>query len=227
MGLFRRISTLFKANVNHALSKAEDPAKILDQVIIDMNQQLAESRQKVQAALADEKRLHKEYTSAEEDAQGWEEKAKIALEKDNEDLAREALERRNESQQLADEFKGQWEKQQQAVDELKEHLGTLQRKIEEASRKKNLLVARQKRAEAQKQIHETMAGMKDNNAFSAFERMEERIDEIEANADAAEEMAEDFTDKSLEEEFVELAKESNIDDDLASLKAEVEKQKEK
>lgn len=227
MGLFRRISTLFKANVNHALSKAEDPAKILDQVIIDMNQQLAESRQKVQAALADEKRLHKEYTSAEEDAQGWEEKAKIALEKDNEDLAREALERRNESQQLADEFKGQWEKQQQAVDELKEHLGTLQRKIEEASRKKNLLVARQKRAEAQKQIHETMAGMKDDSAFSAFERMEERIDEIEAKADAAEEMAEDFTDKSLEEEFVELAKESNIDDDLASLRAEVEKEKKK
>ena len=227
MSLFKRISTLFKANVNHALVKAENPAKILDQVILDMNQQLGESRQKVQASLADEKRLHKEYTSAEEDAQGWEEKAKIALEKDNEDLAREALERRNASQQLADEFKGQWEKQQQAVNELKEHLSTLQRKIDEASRKKNLLVARQKRAEAQKQIHETMAGMKDNSAFSAFERMEERIDEIESKADAAEEMSEDFTDKSLEEEFVELAKEGNIDDDLASLKAEVAKKDKK
>lgn len=221
MSVFKRISTLFKANVNHALSKAEDPEKILNQVIIDMNEQLVDSKQKVAASIADEKRLNRQYSDAAEEAKGWEEKATIALQKDREDLAREALTRRNESQQLADEFKVQWEKQKQAIGKLKDHLRTLQRKIEEAGRKKNLMIARQRRAKAQKQIHETMAGMKDNSAFSAFERMEQKIDDMEARADAAEEMAADFGDDKLEDEFAELTKTSSVNDDLAALKAKL------
>ena len=150
-----------------------------------------------------------------------EEKATIAVERDRDDLAREALTRRNESQQLADEYKVHWEKQKQAVDQLKEHLRTLQRKIEEAGRKKNLLIARQKRAKAQKQIHEMMAGMKDNSAFNAFERMEQKIDEVEARADAAEEMAADFGDDTLEDEFAQLGTKASVDDDLAALKSKL------
>jgi phage shock protein A len=223
MSLFKRISTIFKANVNHAITQAEDPEKILDQVIIEMNQQLRVSRQKVAAAIADEKRLHRDYTRVADEAKGWEEKATIALEQDREDLARQALERRNESQQLADEYQVQWEKQKQAVDGLKDHLGTLQRKIEEASRKKNLLLARQKRAKAQKQIHETMSGMRENSAFGAFERMEDKINDMEARADAAEELSEDFSDTKLEDEFAELAKKDSVDDDLAALRAKLGK----
>ncbi|MCZ6676621.1 MAG: PspA/IM30 family protein [Candidatus Poribacteria bacterium] len=218
MGVFSRISTIFKSNVNAALTKAEDPEKILNQVIIEMNEQLAEAKQRVASAIADEKRLQRQYQETVEQAKQWEGKATSAVQKERDDLAREALARRNEHQRLADEYKIQWEKQRQAVDQLKEHLRGLERKIEEASRKKNLLITRQKRAKAQKQIHETMAGMKDSSAFEAFDRMEQKVGDIEAAADAAAEMA-DFEADTLEDEFAKLETKENVDDDLAALKA--------
>ena len=220
MSVFSRMSTIFKANVNEALTKAEDPEKVLNQVIIEMNEQLVDTKQKVAAAIADEKRLQRQYQETAEQAKGWEEKATIAVEKERDDLAREALARRNEAQQLTDEYKIQWDKQRQAVDQLKEHLRSLELKIGEAGRKKNLLIARQKRAKAQKQIHETMAGMKDSGAFDTFDRMEQKVGDMEARADAAAEMA-DFERDPLEDEFAALEKNDNVDDDLAALKAKV------
>ena len=220
MSVFSRMSTIFKANVNEALTKAEDPEKVLNQVIIEMNEQLVDTKQKVAAAIADEKRLQRQYQETAEQAKGWEEKATIAVEKERDDLAREALARRNEAQQLADEYKIQWDKQRQAVDQLKEHLRALELKIGEAGRKKNLLIARQKRATAQKQIHETMAGMKDSGAFDTFDRMEQKVGDMEARADAAAEMA-DFESDPLEDEFAALETKGNVEDDLAALKAKL------
>jgi phage shock protein A len=220
MSVFSRMSTIFKANVNDALTKAEDPEKVLNQITIEMNEQLVDTKQKVAAAIADEKRLQRQYQETAEQAKGWEEKATIAVEKERDDLAREALARRNEAQQLADEYKIQWDKQRQAVDQLKEHLRALELKIGEAGRKKQLLIARQKRANAQKQIHETMAGMKDSGAFDTFDRMEQKVGDMEARADAAAEMA-DFERDPLEDEFASLEKNDNVDDDLAALKAKL------
>ena len=220
MSVFSRMSTIFKANVNDALTKAEDPEKVLNQITIEMNEQLVDTKQKVAAAIADEKRLQRQYQETAEQAKGWEEKATIAVEKERDDLAREALARRNEAQQLVDEYKIQWDKQRQAVDQLKEHLRTLELKIGEAGRKKQLLIARQKRANAQKQIHETMAGMKDSGAFDTFDRMEQKVGDMEARADAAAEMA-DFERDPLEDEFAALEKNDNVDDDLAALKAKL------
>ena len=220
MSVFSRISTVFKANVNDALTKAEDPEKVLNQLTIEMNAQLVDTKQKVAAAIADEKRLQSRYQETAGEAKGWEEKATVAVQKERDDLAREALARRNESQQLADEYKVQWDKQRQAVDQLKEHLRDLERKIGEANRKKHLLIARQKRAKAQKAIHETMAGMKDSSAFDTFDRMEQKVGDMEARADAAAEMA-DFEKDSLEDEFAALEKTGNVEDDLAALKAKV------
>ena len=190
MGIFSRISTIFKSNINDALSKAEDPEKMLNQIMLEMNEQLAKTKQQVAIAIADEKRLEKQYQSEEQQAQEWERKATLAV-----------------------------QKQKQAVDTLKQDLGVLERKIAEAGRKKNLLIARQKRAQAQKQIHETMAGMRDSSAFDTFGRMAEKVDQMEARADAAAEMSEMESDK-LEDKFAELEK-SNLDDDLASLKAKI------
>ena len=220
MSVFSRISTVFKANVNDALTKAEDPEKVLNQLTIDMNAQLVDTKQKVAAAIADEKRLQRQHQETAVEAKGWEGKATVAVEKERDDLAREALARRNEAQQLADEYKIQWDKQRQAVDQLKEHLRALELKIAEANRKKHLLIARQKRAKAQKAIHETMAGMKDSSAFDTFDRMEQKVGDMEARADAAAEMA-DFEKDSLEDEFAALEKTNNVEDDLAALKAKV------
>ena len=220
MGIFDRISSIFKANVNQLLSKAEDPEKMLDQIVLEMNEQLAKTKQQVTAAIADEKRLEKQYKNEDTEAQEWERKATLALQRENETLAKEALARRNEHQNLANEYKNQWEKQKQAVDELKESLRALERKIEEAGRKKNLLIARQKRAKAQQQIHETMAGIKDGSAFESFDRMEEKVAETEARADAAVEIAQ-TEDVKLEDQFAELEKEGSLDNDLAALKAKI------
>lgn len=220
MSVLSRISTVFKANVNDALNNAEDPEKLLNQVTIEMNAQLVDTKQKVAAAIADEKRLQRQYQENTEEAKQWEEKATVAIQKERDDLAREALARRNEVQQLACEYKTQWEKQRQAVDQLKEHLKGLERKIGEANRKKHLLIARQKRAKAQKAIHETMAGMKDSSAFDTFDRMEQKVGDMEARADAAAEMA-DFENDPLEDEFAALEKTGNVENDLAALKAKV------
>ena len=220
MSVLSRISTVFKANVNDALTKAEDPEKVLNQITIEMNEQLVDTKQKVAAAIADEKRLQRQYQETTEEAKQWEEKASIAVQKERDDLAREALARRNETQQLADEYKIQWDKQRQAVDQLKEHLRTLELKIGEANRKKHLLIARQKRAKAQKAIHETMAGMKDSSAFDTFDRMEQKVGDMEARADAAAEMA-DLEKDTLEDEFAALEKTGNVEDDLAALKVKL------
>lgn len=219
MGIFSRISTIFKANINDTLSKAEDPEKMLNQIVVEMNEQLVKTKQQVAVAIADEKRLQKQYQAEEQQTQEWERKATLAVQKENDELAKEALARRNEHANLAAEYKTQWEKQKQAVDTLKENLGALERKIAEAGRKKNLLVARQKRAQAQKQIHETMSGIRDGSAFETFDRMAGKVDQIEARADAAAEMADMEADK-LEDQFAELES-SNLDDDLAALKAKV------
>ena len=220
MSVFSRISTVFKANVNDALTKAEDPEKVLNQLTIEMNAQLVDTKQKVAAAIADEKRLQRQYQETAEQAKGWEDKATVAIQKERDDLAREALARRNEAQQLTDEYKIQWDKQRQAVEQLKEHLRGLERKIGEANRKKHLLIARQKRAKAQKAIHETMSGMKDSSAFDTFDRMEQKVGDMEARADAAAEMA-DFEKDPLEDEFAALEKTGNVEDDLAALKAQL------
>ena len=210
MSIFSRISTVFKANVNEALAKAEAPEKVLNQITIEMNEQLIDTKQKVAAAIADEKRLQRQYQETTEQAKGWEDKATTAVQSERDDLAREALARRNEAQHLADEYKVQWDKQRHAVDQLKEHLRTLELKMGEVNRKKHLLIARQKRAKAQKQIHETMAGMKDTSAFGTFDRMEQKVGDMEAKADAAAEMA-DLEKDPLEDEFAALEKTGNVE----------------
>lgn len=219
MGFFNRISTIFKANVNAALDQAEDPEKMLTQMTTDMQEQLVKVKQQVATSIADEKRLQRDYENEQAQADGWEQKATVALQKGNEDLARQALTRRNEHGSIASGYKEQWDKQKQAVGMLKDNLRTLERKIDEAGRKKNLLIARQKRAKAQKAIHDTMSGMKENSAFATFDRMEAKVGDMEARADAAAEMSE-LSNDSLEDEFAALET-GDVDDDLAALKAQL------
>ncbi len=224
MGILDRAKRIFKANINAALSKAEDPEKMLTQIVSDMQEQIVKVRQQVAAAIADQKKIEKQWRQYEEEAKTWQERAKLALQKGNEELARQALERKNQARELADEFKIQLDKQTTAVQQLKESLRDLEMKVEEARRKKNLLIARQKRAEAQKRIHDTIAGMKEGSAFEAFERMSQKVDEIEAQAEAAEELAAEKEDKDLEKKFRELTA-SSVDEELEKLKAELQGEK--
>ena len=116
MGFFDRVSTIFKANVNAALDKAEDPEKMLNQITTEMQEQLVKVKQQVAAAIANEKQLQKDFEQEQEQAEQWEQKATLALQKNNEELARQALSRRNEHASTASGYKEQWEKQKQAVE---------------------------------------------------------------------------------------------------------------
>jgi phage shock protein A len=215
MGIFSRLKTLISANVNDIISKAEKPEKILNQLLTDMNEQLIESKKAVALAIADEKKLEREMRSQEDQAQEWERKAMLAVQAGKDDLAKEALLRKQEHDNFYLEYKKQWEAQKSSVEGLKVSLRELQGKIEEAQRKKNLLIARAKRADAQKKIQTTISSVSGNRtAFDAFDRMAQKVDQLEAEADAAKELEDLSANASLEKRFAELEKSDTSADSL-------------
>ena len=221
MGILSRMKSIFKSEVNASLDKVEDTEKMLNQTVLDMQEQLVRVKQQVAIAIADEKRLERQYNDNQLQAEQWMDKAKLAVQKGNDELAKAALERKVEYEGLATEYKKQWDAQKAAVEKLKESLRDLERKVDEARRQKDLLVARNRRAQAQKQIHQTMAGMATNQGvFNTFDRMKRKVDDQEARAQAAEEMAVETGDTKLEKQFAELGK-SSVDDELAKLKSQV------
>jgi phage shock protein A len=218
MGIFSRLAQLIKSNLNDLISKSEDPEKMLNQIVLEMNNQLVEAKKQVAASIADEKRLAKQFEQEMAHAAEWERRAMMALRAGNEELAKEALARKKEHDQLAETYKDQWTKQKNAVDQLKKALRMLNDKIEEAKRKKNVLVARKKRAEAQKAIQETMHGLKDQSAFETFDRMAGKIDQLEAEAEAAGELQEEYTGDVLASKFQSLERGAGADEELTALK---------
>lgn len=221
MGIFGRIGTLLKANINDLVNKAEDPEKILNQLILDMKEQLIEAKKQVAVAIADEKRLKKQLDNELHMSREWEKKAMMAVRAGRDDLASEALTRKAEHDKLASEFQAHWEAQKAAADKLRDSLRQLNTKIEEANRRKNLLIARQKRAEAQKTIQETMSGLSDTSAFDTFDRMAQKIDQIEAEAEASADLAQGFSGDDLASQFENLEKGHGADEALLALKAKM------
>jgi phage shock protein A len=218
MGIFSRLAQLIKSNLNDLISRSEDPEKMLNQVVLDMNNQLVEAKKQVAASIADEKRLAKQLDQEAANAQEWERKAMLALRAGNEPLAKEALARKREYDELTATLKDQWTKQKTAVEQLKKALRLLNDKIEEAKRKRNVLVARKKRAEAQRAIQETMSGLRDQSAFETFDRMSQKIDQIEAEAEAESDLAEEYTGDTLSSQFQQLERTHTGEDDLVALK---------
>ena len=204
MGIFSRLGTLIKSNINDLITKAEDPEKMLTQVLLEMQQQLVEAKKAVAVAIADEKKLQKQYTAETDKSKEWERKAMVAVRAGDDGLARQALARKQEHETIATQFQQQWISQKQAVEKLKDALRLLNNKIEEAKRKKNILIARKKRAEAQQQIANTMQGLGDTSAFDTFDRMAERIQLMEAEAEAGAELAGELSGDTLESKFLQL-----------------------
>jgi len=218
MGFFGRLAQLIKSNLNDLINRAEDPEKMLNQVIVDMNTQLVEAKKLVAIAIADEKRLQKQLQNESSVAEEWERKAMMAVRAGDENLAKEALLRKKEHDGLTAQYKDQWEKQRTAVNQLKTALRALNNKIEEAKRKKNVLIARKRRAEAMKSIQETMSGLSDASAFETFDRMASRIDQIEAEAEAGAELSEEYSGDVLKQQFEKLEATAGADSALEDLK---------
>ncbi|GHV61874.1 membrane protein [Spirochaetia bacterium] len=224
MGIFSRLKALISSNVNDVINKAEKPEKMLNQAIIDMNEQLIESKKAVAMAIADEKKLEREMENQAAQSKEWERKAMLAVQAGKDDLAKEALLRKQEYDNAYQEYQKQWASQKASVEKLKESLRDLQNKIEEAQRKKNLLVARAKRAEAQQKIQSTISSVSGNrSAFDAFDRMSQKVDQMEAEADAHQELEDFSSNNNLEKKFKELEKsDSSADLLLADLKAKMQ-----
>jgi phage shock protein A len=223
MGIFARLGTLLKSNINDLISRAEDPEKMLNQVLIDMQQQLVEAKKQVAVSIADEKRIQKQAEAEAEKSKEWERKAMMAVRAGDDLLAKEALLRKQEHENISTQYQQQWSQQKAAVDKLKDALRLLNNKIEEAKRKKNLLVARQKRAQAQNTIANTMSGLSNTSAFDTFDRMSQKIDQLEAEAEAGAELAGEISGDALESKFAKLetAGGGAGDDMLLELKAKM------
>jgi phage shock protein A len=221
MGIFSRLGSLIKANVNDVIAKAEDPEKMLNQVILEMNQHLVEAKKQVAVAIADEKRLAKQLEAAALNGREWEKKAMMAVRAGDDALAKEALQRKTEYDKLTSEYQKQHQLQKDATEKLKNALRGLQNKIDEAKRKKDLLIARQKRAEAQQSIQKTLNGLTDTSAFDTFDRMSQKVDQLEAEAEAQADLQLDAAGGGLDDKFAKLEATSGTDDALAALKAKM------
>ena len=221
MGIFDRISTLFRSNINDLISRAENPEKMLNQLITDMKTQLGKAKQEAASAIADEKRLQADAEALKKQAEDWERRAMLAVQEGRDDLATQALMRYNEALQGAQQLHETWVRHKAETEQLKVSLRQLHDKIEEAKRKKNILVARAKRAEAQHRIQQTMAGMSDKSAFESFERMTEKIEDIERKALAAAELQQEFAGDDLMQQFKALEYKGSADQQLLELKAKM------
>ncbi|MBE9203391.1 PspA/IM30 family protein [Synechocystis salina LEGE 06099] len=215
MGLFDRLGRVVRANLNDLVSKAEDPEKVLEQAVIDMQEDLVQLRQAVARTIAEEKRTEQRLHQDTQEAKKWEERAKLALTNGEENLAREALARKKSLTDTATAYQTQLAQQKAMSENLRRNLAALEAKISEAKTKKNMLQARAKAAKANAELQQTLGGIGTSSATGAFERMENKVLDMEATSQAAGELA----GFGIENQFAQLEASSGVEDELAALKA--------
>ncbi|MGZ4122897.1 MAG: PspA/IM30 family protein [Tumebacillaceae bacterium] len=223
MALFKRLRDMTMANINALLDKAEDPVKMLDQYLRDMEQDILDAETAVAKQIAIEKKLKQQYEEAQELANKREAQALQALESGNEDLARRALVDKKAVAEKANDYKQQWEAAKTAADNLRGKLSEMKDQFGQMKNKRDTLKARAEAAKAQKQINQVMSGFGTDNAAKGFDRMEERVLQLEAEAEASNEIH--GSSRSLDDEFKELNKNntSEIDAELEALRAKLKK----
>jgi phage shock protein A len=217
MGLFDRIKRVVSSNLNDLVNKAEDPEKMLEQAILEMQEDLVQLRQGVAQAIAAQKRTEKQYNESQNEINKWQRNAQLALQKGDENLARQALERKKTFTETGTALKTSLDQQNVQVETLKRNLIQLESKISEAKTKKEMLKARITTAKAQEQLQNMVSGMNTSSAMAAFDRMEEKVLMQEARAQSAGELA----GADLETQFARLEAGSDVDDELAALKSQM------
>lgn len=217
MGIFDRLMRVIRANLNSLIGQAEDPEKMLEQTVIDMEEDLIRLRQSVAQAIATQKRTERQASQAQSTAEEWYRRAQLALQKGDEQLAREALARRKSYQETANALQSQISQQRGIVEQMKQNMMVLEGKLSEAKTKKDMYIARARSAKASQQLNEMMTGIGTSNAVAAFERMEEKVEELEARSEAIAELGRN----ELEERFAALESGDDIDSELAAMRAEL------
>ena len=220
MGILTRIFNLFRATTSNLLDKAEDPEKMIKQMISDLETQKKKAKEQMTEALALQKRLERDTEKEHQEAEKWEQKAILAVQNEKDDLAKEALTRKNEHLRRALDFEKQLEMHQNNADSLKESYQTMEDKIDEIKRKQGLLSVKQKQAEAQEKIYKTIEGLGDTSGImDTIERAEEKVENLQARAEAYQEISMESDQESLEKKFKELEHESpDMEMELLELK---------
>ncbi|XP_042486891.1 probable membrane-associated 30 kDa protein, chloroplastic isoform X2 [Macadamia integrifolia] len=216
MNLFDRFARVIKSYANAIVSSFEDPEKILEQTVLEMNDDLTKMRQATAQVLASQKQLENKYKAAQQASEDWYRRAQLALGKGDEDLAREALKRRKSYADNATALKAQLDQQKNIVDNLVSNTRLLESKIQEAKSKKDTLKARAQSAKTASKVSEMLGNVNTSSALSAFEKMEEKVLAMESQAEALGQLTTD----DLEGKFA-LLESSSVDDDLVKLKKEL------
>jgi len=219
MGILERTSQILRANINDLLNRAEDPEKLLNQILRDMEDALEKGQAQVAEQIAQEKMIQADLAAAKKKAEEWDKKAELAVSKGADDLAREALRRQADYAEQVEIYEKQLNVQQKAVQKLKADLAALESKYQDARRSKDALIARAKRAAAQKEIVGAAAKLSAVDYSSDLARMERRIQEQEARVAATEELKK----TSVEEKFEQLGADDEVEKKLAALKQKLAK----
>ncbi len=217
-----RVTNILRANINDALDHAENPEAMLNQIIRDMQDALKVADSDIAEQIAEQKMIQSDLDTAKQNAQAWQQKAELAVSKGMDDLARQALARVNDYNDQVAVYQKQLDAQTHAVAELKTKRDQLQEKYESALRSKDMLISRAKRAQAQQRITQVSGKVSSVDYSSDLQHMERRIQEMEARADAQEEVASSKT--SVDEQFHKLGDDDRIEQQLAALKAKQGKQ---
>lgn len=220
MGIFSRTRDIIAANVTDLLDKAEDPAKMIRMIILEMEETLVEVRASAARTIADQKEMRRHIAKLEKLQDSWTEKAELALSKDREDLAKAALVERQKAVDMADQLGAEISVLDDTLRSAEEDITKLQNKLREARTRQNTITTRLESAHNRVKMREAYAGPKVQDAFSRFEVMERRADFAEGRADA---LSLGAPPKSLEEEIAELRSSEKVDADLAALKARMNK----
>lgn len=215
MALLERVATLVRANLNDLIDKAEDPEKMIKQVILDMQNQLLQVKTQVAISIADQHLLEKKQKESQDKNAEWMRKAELAVDKKQDDLARAALERSMSYKQMSESFNQQIADQRTQVENLKSALQKLEQKLAEAEAKSDMLVAQHRRARALGKASDAQIAIGDDSKAAVFDRMQRKVMHSEAASQAKSEMVSD----NVEDRLAALEKEDHIDKLLAEIKA--------
>lgn len=218
MGIFSRFTDIINSNINNILDKAEDPAKMVRLIIQEMEDTLVEVRSSSAKTLADKKELTRRVTRFENEVQKWQEKAELALSKDREDLARAALIEKKKSSENAQTLLQELMHTEEHIIKLQSEMSQLQDKLADAKSRQKAIIMREKTVNSRLKVKKNIDSNKVNDALGRFDRYERKIDDLEGQVESY-----DLGSKSLADEIAELESDEKVDDELASLKAKMNK----
>ena len=219
MAIFERLSDLVRSNINDLIDKAENPEKMVKQIILDMEDQLRKSTQSLGTAMGSQNQVKKQLENAKQQSNNWAEKAKTCLAQGNEELAKQALENKVKQDQMVAQYQQMCDSMDAQVNEIRSQVDILKQKLEEARSKQAMLVARSQMADAKEKMAKTLGNMDSKSAFAKMEKMEQKIEAKESQADAFSQIS--GTEQSTTDPFAQMETDNAVNAELEKLKQEM------